>query len=101
MVNTASVSAYDRAFDALISEYRPSRITGADDQDLSQYIDTSLAFDVSEPETEYMGAEDEYPVIQSINLSGVSASEFDSNIILRVEYENGAAKFFLVNVKRR
>lgn len=97
MVNPVSSSAYDRAFDALISDYKPSILRGADDQDWEQYIDRLLEFDVSDPETEYMGAEDEYPVVQSINLSGVSDSEFDSNIIFRIADEDGAAKFFFLN----
>ena len=55
MINTASSAEYDQAFDALVSEYSPSRMRGADDTDLSQYIDQSLALDVSDPETQYLG----------------------------------------------
>ena len=97
MVNTASSSEYDRAFDALISEYSPSKSMIADNQDLSQYIDTSLELNVSDPETEYMGAEEEYPVIQSTNLSGLSNTAFSDKIIVRIAGEDGTAKFFLVN----
>lgn len=97
MINTASSSAYDRAFDALLSEYSSSRIMGADDTDLSEYIDRSLAFDVSDPEPEYMGADDERPVVQSMNISGASNTAFSDNIIIRIAGEDGAAKFFLLD----
>lgn len=97
MINTASSSTYDRAFDAMISEYRPSRITGADDTDLSQYIDSSLAFNVSDPETEYFGAENEQPVVQSVKLSGLSDTAFGENIIVRIAGEDGEAAFFFVD----
>ena len=43
MVNTASSAEYDHAFDAMLADYSPSRVRGADDTDLSQYIDQSLA----------------------------------------------------------
>ena len=99
MINTASSSEYDSAFDALISEYRPSRITAADDTDLSQYIDRTLDFDMSEPKTEYLGGSngDDYPVVQSVQLKGASDSAFSNNIMFRVTNENGEAKFFIVN----
>lgn len=97
MVNTASSATYDRAFAALMSGYSVSRVKGADDPDLSQYIDTNLALNVSDPEPEYFGADDEKPVIQSMKISGASASDFSDKILVRIVDENGAAKFFMVD----
>ena len=97
MVNTASSATYDRVFGALISDYSPASMRAADNPDLSQYIDTSLALNVSDPEPERFGADDEQPVIQSVNISGASATEFTNRILVRVVNEDGAAKFFMVD----
>lgn len=97
MVNTASSAEYDRAFDALVSEYSPSRMRGADDTDLSQYIDQSLALNVSEPEPEYFGGEGDRAVIQSMKVSGASETAFSDNILVRVVGNDGAAKFFMID----
>ncbi|MBQ3757952.1 MAG: Ig-like domain-containing protein [Synergistaceae bacterium] len=97
MVNTASSAEYDRAFDALVSDYDASRVRGADDTDLSQYIDQSLALNVSDPEPEYMGADDERPVVQSMNVSGTSETAFNDRILVRIVGDDGAAKFFMID----
>ena len=97
MVNTASSAAYDRAFDILVSEYRPSRIMATEETDLSQYVDRSLAFDVSDPEIEYLGDDDEQPAIQSIKLSGVSDISFDNTILVRLAGEDGEATLFVLD----
>ena len=99
MVNdTVSSAEYDRAFAAFVSGYNPSRIRGAEDPDLSQYIDQSLELDVSAPETQYLGGGNgDYPVIQSVNISGASSSAFSDKILVRIVGDDGAAKFLMVD----
>ena len=88
MVNTASASAYDRAFDALISEYNPSKFKAADDQNWEHYVDRSLDFYVSYPDGE-----------DYVTLQGGSDSAFSSDIIIRVTDEEGAATLFLLDAE--
>ncbi|MBQ9419191.1 MAG: Ig-like domain-containing protein [Synergistaceae bacterium] len=96
MINKASSAAYDRAFDAFVSNYSPSRFMKADDVDWEQYIDSSLAFDVSTPQTEPMGADSEEPVVGSVRLKGTFDSALNNDVLIRIVNADGAAQFFFV-----
>ena len=100
-VNTASSTAFNSAFDSLLNDYssKMREMRAAEDVDFGQYVDQSLAFDVSDPETENLGGVNgDYPVIQSLKLTGSSDKSFDTPVIIGIIGEDGSAKFLTVDV---
>ncbi len=101
MVNTASTSRYDAAFDAALANYEGYLAKLADDaDDYSELYDDSLDLDTGELETEYFGAdEDDFPNIQSITFSAAAKdadNKFNNDVYMRVSDMKGSAQFFKV-----
>ena len=97
-VNTASSAVFDSAFDSLLNDWSP-RAKAAEDVDFEQYVDQSLAFGVSDPKTEYFGGVNgDYPVVQSMRVTGSSDKTFDNPVIIGIIGEDGSAKFLTVDV---
>lgn len=95
MINTASTSAYDRAFDSFVSDYES---TLKSSESSSQYVDDSLSLEASDPQPEYFGSDEERPVIQSVQLSGSSEKVFNDEVIVMFTNGNGEAKFFTLPI---
>ena len=66
---------------------------------LSEYFDPLVTFDLSEPQDEYLGEdeEDEEPIIQSVKLSGKSPSLFSDDIYVVLDDGEGSTKFFILS----
>lgn len=93
MINTASTSEYDAAFDAAADSFGAYLRASAED-DLSEYLDESMTLDTSEIVPQYMGDDEDEAVIQSITLSGKSGAVFSDDIGVVIEDDEGSAKFF-------
>ncbi|MBQ7577264.1 MAG: hypothetical protein IJT21_03235 [Synergistaceae bacterium] len=94
-INTASTAEYDAAFDRAADSFA-KYLRISENNDLSEYLDPSMLLDISDPQDEYMGG-DEEPVIQSVKLSGNSSLSFSDDIYVILEDGEGAAKFFVMN----
>lgn len=93
MVNTASASEYDAAFDSALDSFG-EYLRASDEGDLSEYIDGSLSLEAGELVTEYLGADEDEPTTQSVKISGRSSAPFSDDVYVVLEDENGSAKFF-------
>ncbi len=95
-INTASTAEYDAAFDRVADSFG-EYLRASDEYDLSEYLDPSMTLNASQPADEYMGDDDNEPVIQSVNISGSSSSTFSDDIYVMLDDGEGATKFFVMN----
>ena len=98
MINTASSTNYNAALDA-VEESFAATLRASAEGDLSEYLDVSMLLEASDPEDEYMGADESEPVIQSVELSGGSALGFSDDIYVVLEDDGGMGKFFKIAAK--
>ncbi len=92
MTNTASTSEYDAAFDTAVTSY--GEYLRASEGDSSEYLDSSLTINATDPKNEYMGSDDDEPTIQSVKISGVSTSAFSDDVYVVIKDSSGVAGFF-------
>lgn len=97
MINTVSATVYDAAFDAFVDSFAaPVRASTSDD--LSKYLAYDVNINTSDPVDEYMGDDSgEESVIQSMKLSGNSASAFSEDIYVTLDDGDGNTKFFVIS----
>lgn len=97
MINTASTAEYDAAFDSAVSSFG-EYLRASAENDLSEYLDSTMTLEASAPEDQYMGDDSETePTTQSVKLSGKSASAFSEDIYVVLDDGYGATKFFVMN----
>ena len=103
MVNTASTSRYDAAFDVALANYEDYLAKLADDaDDYSELYDDSLdSLDTGELTKEYFGGEEDDEVIniQSFTFSAAAKDDdnkFNNDVYMRVSDMKGSAQFFKV-----
>ena len=89
-----NAAEYDKAFDAYVSSIKPS--VRASEYDMSGLIDSSLGLSASEPQLEYLGADDDEPRSKTITLSVGSAHVFSEDVIVMIDYDDGRSKAFIV-----
>ena len=99
-INTTSAAEYDAAFDTAVSSFG-EYLRASTEGDLSEYLDPSMTLEASDPQDEYMGADDEEPTTQSVKLSGKSDSAFSNDIYVVLDDGYGATKFFVMNPTNR
>ena len=90
MINTATTSEYDAAFDTAASSFSEYVRASASD-DISEYIDPSMTLDISAPEDDGTDS-----ATQSVKISGTSSSAFSEDIYVVLDDGYGATKFFIV-----
>lgn len=101
MINTASAAEYDAAFDTVADSFG-EYLRASAENDLSEYIDSTMTLETSAPKDEYMGEDDgTEPTTQSVKLSGKSASAFSEDIYVVLDDGYGATKFFVMNPTNR
>ena len=101
MINTASAAEYDAAFDTVADSFG-DYLRASAENDLSEYIDSTMTLETSAPKDEYMGEDDgTEPTTQSVKLSGKSASAFSEDIYVVLDDGYGATKFFVINSTNR